>query len=245
MVGVRRLRIDAEVTIGDAHTENGRAAGDGAADAAVAEHAQRLAVEAAPERQRALGPGPGPHEGVALDDAPEDRQDQREGHVGHVLGQHIRRIGDPHPARPRAVEVDRVEPDAETGNDLEFRAGVDKLRVRAEHAVRRDGADAGADLAQEPRPVPGEPQFVDDIVAFERRHLPVGIGADHQHVRLRYEPLAPSQAKLAGRTSLSAAKPDFWQPKLAQAWGCGKFPLARGGERVPFELSFLGSIGGQ
>ena len=119
----------------------GRAAGDGPADAAQADDAERLAVEALAQRQRAFGPGAGAHEALALDDAPHARQDQREGHVGDILGQHVRSVGDPDSARPRAVEIDRVEADAETGDDLELRTGVDELRAGAEHAVGRDGPD--------------------------------------------------------------------------------------------------------
>jgi hypothetical protein len=36
----------------------------------------------------------GPHDALALDDAPRHGEDQRHRHVGRVLGQHARRVGD-------------------------------------------------------------------------------------------------------------------------------------------------------
>ena len=149
-----------------------------------ADDAERLTVEAFAQRQRAFDPRAGAHEGLALDDAAHACQDQRERHVGDVLGQHVRRIGDPDAPRPRPVEVDGVEANAETGDDLELGTGVDETGAGAQDAIRRDGADQRADLAQEPRAIFGEPQFVDEIVAFEERHLPPGVGADHEYVWL-------------------------------------------------------------
>src|SRR5271166_2608610 len=55
--------------------------------------------------------------------------------------------------RACAVEVDRVEADAETGYDLKLRAGVDETGAGAQDAIGRDGADLWADFAQEPRAI--------------------------------------------------------------------------------------------
>ena len=60
----------------------------------------------------------------AFGEPPRHGEDQRHGHVGGVLGEHARRVGDEDAAVPRRLEVDIVDAGAELGDQLELRAGL-------------------------------------------------------------------------------------------------------------------------
>ena len=55
-------------------------------------------------------------------------QHQRHRHVGGVLGQHARRVGDDDAALARGVEIDVIDAGAERGDQLELRAGLAAAR---------------------------------------------------------------------------------------------------------------------
>ena len=58
----------------------------------------------------------------AFDQPARHRQDQRHGHVGGVLGQHARRIGDGNAALNGGGDIDIVDAIAEIGDQLELLA---------------------------------------------------------------------------------------------------------------------------
>ncbi len=60
----------------------------------------------------------------ALGQPARHRQDQGHGHVGRVLGQHARRVGDDDAAHARGVEVDVVDAVAEVGDQFQLRPGL-------------------------------------------------------------------------------------------------------------------------
>ena len=65
----------------------------------------------------------------AFGQPPRHGEDQRHGHVGGVLGEHARRIGDDDAAVARGLEVDIVDAGAELGDQLQVRPGL------AQHAA--------------------------------------------------------------------------------------------------------------
>jgi hypothetical protein len=79
----------------------------------------------------------------ALGEPAGDREDEGHGHVGRVLGQHARRVGDDDAAHARGVEIDVVHAVAEIGDQLQLRAGlgqqgaIDPVRHGRHQDVRR------------------------------------------------------------------------------------------------------------
>ena len=70
-------------------------------------------------RRTPAGPLAGAHHALALAHASRRRQHQRHGHVGGVLGQHARRVGDGDAALAGGVEIDMVDAGAERGDQLQ------------------------------------------------------------------------------------------------------------------------------
>ncbi len=68
-------------------------------------------------------PFPGADQPLALGQPARYRQDQRHGHVGGVLGQHARRVGDADGALAGGGEVDVIDAGAERGDELQPRPG--------------------------------------------------------------------------------------------------------------------------
>ncbi len=62
--------------------------------------------------------------GGALDQPARDGEDERHGHVGGVLGEDARRVGDSDAAVAGRVEVDVVDAGAEVGDEAKLRAGL-------------------------------------------------------------------------------------------------------------------------
>jgi hypothetical protein len=60
----------------------------------------------------------------ALGQPPRHGEDQRHGHVGGILGEDARRVGDQDRAVPRRLEIDIVDAGAELGDQLEVGAGL-------------------------------------------------------------------------------------------------------------------------
>ena len=97
----------------DVHPERPRAVGDGAADAAEADDAERLAADAAAEGQRSFQPLAAAHEAFGEHDLARRRQHHADGEVGAFVGEDSRRVGHGDVALARGGEVDRVDADAE------------------------------------------------------------------------------------------------------------------------------------
>jgi hypothetical protein len=144
-------------------------------------------IRAPQHRGRApAGPFGAAHQPLALAHAPGRRQHQRHRHVGGVLGEHTRRVGDDDAALARSVEVDVVDAGAERGDQLQLgpglgeHAAVDLVRHRRHQDV---GALGRVDqLGRAQRLVVGiEP-------GVEQLHEPgfdgVGKLARHDHQRL-------------------------------------------------------------
>ena len=61
---------------------------------------------------------------VAGDDAPCHRDQQSDGQVRDIIGQHVRRVRHDHPAGSRVVHVDGIHADAEAADNLKIGQGV-------------------------------------------------------------------------------------------------------------------------
>ena len=106
------------VVIVDRQPEPPRPAGDGLADPAHAHDAQPLApypVAQHPGRGPVL-PVAEPDGALAFRQPPRNREDQRHRHVGGVLGEHPRRVGDRDAAPFRRPQIDVVDAGREAGD---------------------------------------------------------------------------------------------------------------------------------
>ena len=117
LVAARPLRVD------DLHPERARPRRDGAADLAVADDPERLALQPAAEHEvdrprprlaRADQP-------LALPHPARDREQQRDREVGRRVGQDAGRVRDDHAARAGRVHVDVVVADRDVGDDAQPR----------------------------------------------------------------------------------------------------------------------------
>ena len=126
-IGVQALAV----VIVDGKAETSRAPGQRLADAAHADDAHALAQEPCAQHRGRTPAAPlvGPHHALARAHAARRGQHQRHRHVGCVLGQHARRVGDGDAAMARGVEIDMVDAGAERGDQLELRTGL------AQHAA--------------------------------------------------------------------------------------------------------------
>ncbi len=142
----------AAIVVMDLQAEGARAMGDGLADAAHADDAEPLAGDSPPEHPgwRPAGPMSGRYGSRPFDDAPRDREDERDRHVGRVLGEHARRVGDRHAAAQGRRHVDIIDAGAEIGDELHLLAGEsDQLAVNPVGHGRHEhvgGAQGGREL---------------------------------------------------------------------------------------------------
>jgi hypothetical protein len=115
-------------------------------DSAVADQAERQTGEASPQHQvrcpdPVLAPADQP---VALRDAAEQRQHQRDRQLGSRLGQHVRGIRHDDAAAPARVEVDVVHADGVVRDDPQLRpGGVEQLLVDAVGQHQHQAVAAG------------------------------------------------------------------------------------------------------
>ena len=109
------------------------------ADPAHADDAEPLAVDAVaehPGRRPAVPLAVAVLQDVrAFDQTARHGEDQRHGHVGGVLGQHARRVGDDDAAVARRLEIDIVDAGAEIGDQLQLRAGSALRTARSMRSV--------------------------------------------------------------------------------------------------------------
>jgi len=99
----------------------------GSPDAAHADDAEALAPDAAAEHPGGRPAGPavvGADDLRTLDEAPCHRHDEGHGHVGGILGQNARRIGDRDAARQGGLDIDVVDASAEIGDQFQLIAGL-------------------------------------------------------------------------------------------------------------------------
>ncbi len=174
------------IVIVDGKPERAGAARHRLADAPHADDAQRLAADPVAEHpaRAPAGPSARADQLLALRQPARDRHDQRHGHVGGILGQDARRVGDDDAARPRRAQVDMVHARAEIGDQPEPRAGG------GEHArVDRVGDGRHQHVA------------VRDRVA-QPRHIKRPIVAGQRRVEQRRHPLGRRIGQLAGDSHL-------------------------------------------
>ena len=120
-VGARLGLLDAELAVAlggdervegdDVHAEAARARGDELADAAEAEHAERLLVDLDAAELRAL-PLAGGQRAVRLRDVAGEREHQRDGVLGGGDDVRLRRVGDDDAALGGGLDVHVVDADA-------------------------------------------------------------------------------------------------------------------------------------
>ena len=155
MAGAKRLLLHLAkpltVIIVNVEPEGLGAPRDRLADPAHADDAQSLAGDPRPQKGR-RGPALPPrvlHHLDALGESSGTRKDQRHGHIGGVLGQNPRRVGDQHAPLPRGRDVDVIDARPEIGDQLQRRSElrdqplIDLVRHRRHQNIR-----VAADLDQ-------------------------------------------------------------------------------------------------
>ncbi|KAJ8452061.1 hypothetical protein Cgig2_016642 [Carnegiea gigantea] len=85
---------------------------------------------------------------ITLRNPPKNSDHKPDRQIGNTISENIGSVGNPNPFFLALTEVDLVEADAEVGDDLEPRQGVDEGRVRARRGASDDGADGGGVLSQ-------------------------------------------------------------------------------------------------
>ena len=127
---------DERVVGDDAHPEAERAPGDLLADAAEAEHAERLALELDPAPGRAL-PAALLQRRVRLRDVAGERDQQADGVLRGRGDGRLGRVGDDDPAAGGRLDVDVVHPHSGAADHLQAVGALDQLggqlRRRADH----------------------------------------------------------------------------------------------------------------
>ena len=131
----------------DLHLEGLGALGDELADAAEADHAERLAVELGALE---LGPLPGAADqrAVRLGDVAAEGQHQRQRVLGGGDRVRFGRVGDDHAAAGRGRDVDVVDAGAGAADHLEPLAALDQLGGHLGRRADQDRVVAGDRLAQ-------------------------------------------------------------------------------------------------
>jgi hypothetical protein len=129
------------------------AAGDGLADLAVADEAERLAGEEhpfpAPGLETVAFPVAAPDIAVAFGDMAGGGKDKAEGGVGGRFGEGVRRVRGPDAASEEGLAVEVVGADGDVPDDAELRRGREEFVVDPEFADIDHGhgiADGGEDI---------------------------------------------------------------------------------------------------
>lgn len=170
VIGVRNLRLLPAPVIGDRHPEALQPLGDGEPDPPEPEDADPALPQGRGQRIGFFGPAPGPQVAVGLGDLAHGGEQQPEGEVGHLVGEHVRRVGDDHPAPGGLGHVDGLVADPEAGHDLEPRQPVEQGGVDRRMRRHRHPADVRPDLPQEGVPVRRRVQGVQPEARGERLH---------------------------------------------------------------------------
>jgi len=112
----------------DRHAECRRPHGDRLSDAPHADDAERLAAHFLLHGHRAAQPAAGTHITVSACNAAHRCQHQADGEVGDIVGQYVRRVRDGDAVFARGNEIDRVDADAEAGDQTQQRQASIKAR---------------------------------------------------------------------------------------------------------------------
>ena len=149
VVGVGNVGLRRAPVIGDPHAEPFEPLGDRPSDPAEPEDADPALPQARGEREAALPPAPGAQVAVGLRDLAEGGEQEAQREVGHLVGEHVRRVGDDDAAAMRLARIDRVVADAEARHDLELRQPVEQPRIDRAHRADREPADARSHRVEE------------------------------------------------------------------------------------------------
>jgi len=123
------------------HLERYGAIGDGAADGAEPDHAERLAADAVAERDRPFFfPGTAANIVVRVDNLPARGEHHADAQIGAFVAHDAGRIGHRDAALACRGNIDEVDSSAEAGNDFELRQCRNQCPVDA--AVDLDGSQA-------------------------------------------------------------------------------------------------------
>ena len=141
---------------------------DRLADAAEAEDPDGLAAELGRELRSALQPSARVHEAIEAHEAAPRHHDQRDRHVGDVVGQHVRRVGHLEPALLAVLDGHAVVADAEHRDDLELRQRIEQRGRRHRAAALHEPADLAADRGEERRLVGRLHVIVAVVVGLQR-----------------------------------------------------------------------------
>ena len=152
----------------DAHLHRLDALGDRLADAAQADDAHRAAAELRREVRAAAQPFAAVHEPVGLDEAATRHQDQRDGDIGDVVGQHVGRVRHLDAALPAIFARHAVVTDAEHRDDLELRQCVEQMLRRHGSAALDQPTDLRADFPEQRRLVGRLCVVVATVVRLQR-----------------------------------------------------------------------------
>ena len=141
-VAVRQVGLGAAGGVGDGHAEGLGPVGDGLADAAHADDAHACAAHLARQRHVALQPVTTAHETVGRRQLARGAQHQAQGQVGHVVVQHIGRVGHHHAAGLGGGHVDTVVAHAHHRDHLQRGQLRDEVGRHLAVAAGGHGADA-------------------------------------------------------------------------------------------------------
>jgi hypothetical protein len=153
------------------HPERAGARRHELADAAEAEHAERLLVDLDAAEPRAL-PAPRGQRSVGLRDVARERQHQRHGVLrgGHDV--RLRRVGDDDAALGGRLDVDVVDPDAGAADHAQVVGARDQLGGQLRRRADEDAVVA-ADALRELLVAPVDPDVDGEALA---QHVDAGLG---------------------------------------------------------------------
>ena len=142
VVAIGGARVGLACVVDDRHLHRGQATGDGHADAAETGDADGAVAQGRP-RQRIIAGRPFAGADMALGGGKlaHGHQQQAEGGVRDLFGQHVGRVRDDDAAGGAGAKVDAVIADAEIRDDLELRQPLDQLAVDGGMGAARDAAD--------------------------------------------------------------------------------------------------------
>lgn len=170
--------------IGDLDPETLQSLGNRRADPSQPKNSGPRSRNLARQREHPLfGPGTGSDPVLRRPHAPHQRQQHRHGNVGHVVGQDIRRVADPDPARTAAWQMDGVIPDPEDADHLQLWASRDHGLAGTQIPARSNRVDQRPDIGKKRRLVIGLPPAMDDIGFVKRALVPFRVGTDLQDMR--------------------------------------------------------------
>lgn len=145
VVAIRDIRLFVAAVIDHIAVEGLELFRDFPADPSHSQYADRLFLDGTGQWRAALAfPFAGAHPVVVVDQTPADGEHQHDRRIGHIVVQHIRRMGHYNAVLRRARRIDRVIADAEARNHFQVRERCHEFRFHAVMAVRGDRLDGGS-----------------------------------------------------------------------------------------------------